>query len=99
MASRQMCLLLFWMNLLFHIGACHAADRENSTTADRIPREVTVPPANLNVPPFYQKYISANGYPIVASAKVNDYALREAAYLVDLMLEHRPDVRAATEMK
>jgi hypothetical protein len=44
---------------------------------------------------FYTKSISANGYPIVASANVNDYALREAAYLINLMLANRPDVREA----
>jgi hypothetical protein len=36
-----------------------------------------------------------DGYPIVASAAVNDFALREAAYLVDLLLKERPDVRRA----
>jgi len=53
------------------------------------------PPAELKLPPFYRKHVSASGYPIVSSAKVNDYALKEAAYLVDLMLARRPDVRRA----
>lgn len=57
--------------------------------------EVTVPPAELKLAPFYAKYVSASGYPIVASAQVNDYALREAAWLVDQMLAERPDVREA----
>jgi len=56
---------------------------------------VTAPPPELSIPPFYSKYISANGYPIVASGNVNDYALREAAYLVNVMLAERPDVRDA----
>jgi hypothetical protein len=47
------------------------------------------------VPAFYSQSESANGYPIVASSKVNRYALKEAAYLVDLMLARRPDVRQA----
>lgn len=54
---------------------------------------VGVPPAELKLPPFYRKHVSAGGYPIVSSEKVNDYALKEAAYLVDLMLARRPDVR------
>ena len=53
------------------------------------------PPASLKLPVFFQKYISADGYPIVSSDKVNDYALREAAYLVNMMLAKRPDVRDA----
>src|SRR6185295_12999821 len=53
------------------------------------------PPPDLKAPAFYTKYFDADGYPIVASANVNDFALREAAYLVNLMLARRPDVRAA----
>ena len=44
---------------------------------------------------FYKKFISASGYPIVSSGKVNDYALKEAAYLADMMMEKRPDIRRA----
>ena len=57
--------------------------------------EITAPPAELKAPAFYKKHISASGYPILASDKVSDYALKEAAYLVDLMLAKRPDVRTA----
>jgi hypothetical protein len=57
--------------------------------------EVSAPPPELKVPSFYKKYVSAEGYPIVSSEKVNDYALKEAAYIVNLMLVKRPDVRAA----
>lgn len=53
------------------------------------------PPASLKLSPFYKKYISAKGYPIVSSEKVSDYALKEAAYLVNMMLAERPDVRQA----
>lgn len=53
------------------------------------------PPDKDGVPAFYTQRISANGFPIVASDKVNPYALNEAAYLVDLMLARRPDVREA----
>src|SRR5690349_9306387 len=57
--------------------------------------EITAPPPELKAPEFYKKYISADGYPIVASDKVNDYALREAAFLINKMLANRPDVRKA----
>ncbi len=56
---------------------------------------VSAPPAEMKLDPFYQKYTSASGYPIVSSANVNDYALKEAAYLVDMLLAKRPDVREA----
>jgi aminopeptidase N len=56
---------------------------------------VTSPPAALALDGFYTKYVSAHGLPIVGSAKVSDHALREAAYLVDHMLAHRPEIREA----
>jgi hypothetical protein len=56
---------------------------------------VTAPPPALQAPPFYRKYLAATGFPILASARVSDYALREAAYLVDMLLARRPDVRQA----
>lgn len=56
---------------------------------------VTAPPAGLKLDPFYTKYVSASGYPIVGSKNVNDYALKEAAWLVDMMLAKRPDIREA----
>lgn len=57
--------------------------------------DVTDPPATLKLDPVYTKYVSAQGYPIIASARVDDFALKEAAYLVDMLLAKRPDVRAA----
>ena len=45
--------------------------------------------------PFYSKHAGAGGLPVVSSEKVADHALLEAAYLVDRLLEHRPDVRRA----
>ncbi len=53
------------------------------------------PTAKDGVPAFYSQVVYAQGYPICASAKVSPYALKEAAYLVDIMLAKRPDVREA----
>lgn len=53
------------------------------------------PSAKDGVPAFYTQRVSANGFLIVASAKVSPFALKEAVYLADLMLAERPDVREA----
>jgi hypothetical protein len=53
------------------------------------------PPDPDGIPAFYTQRVKAGGFPIVASAKVDPYALKEAAYLADLMLAKRPDVREA----
>ena len=55
--------------------------------------KVTPPPAYLKLDSFYTKHVSASGYPVVGSKQVNDYALKEAAYLIDVMLDHHPEVR------
>ena len=53
------------------------------------------PAAKDGVPACYTQRTSAGSFPIVATAKVNPYALREVAHLLGLMLAHRPDVRQA----
>jgi len=65
---------------------------DTSITSDY---HVNAPPESMQLDPFYKKYVNASGYPIVSSGRVNDYALKEAAYLVDLMLAERPDIRKA----
>ena len=48
---------------------------------------------------FYQQWIDVAGFPVVASEKVNSYALKEAAWLVWQMIGHRPDVLQALVQK
>lgn len=72
-----------------------ASDEKSDSRTDGLRSAIGIPPAELELDPFYRKYISADGYPIVASEKVSDFALKEAAYLVKLMLANRPDVRKA----
>ena len=75
------------------VGGTHALN------AGQLPLKVTGVPVELrerlNLDPFYKKYIDANGYPIVSSDAVPDYALLEAAYIVNMMLAKRGDVKKA----
>lgn len=64
-------------------------------SADEKHPVVSSPPPALEISDYYSKFVSASGYPIVASKSVDDRALLEAAYLIDLMLAKRPDVREA----
>jgi len=66
-----------------------AADASSEVAA----LQVTAPPAALDLLAFYKKHVSANGFPILGSEEVSDYALKEAAYLVNMMLAKRPDLR------
>lgn len=68
---------------------CPAKSGPASTTAHR----VTAPPESLKVDPFYKKYLSCGGLPIISSENVPDEALLKANELINKMLAGRPDVR------
>ena len=53
------------------------------------------PAGKDGIPAFYTQIERLRGFPIVASAKVNPYALKEAAFIGDLMLAKRPEVLEA----
>ncbi len=65
-------------------------DKQETTIASEVPVQAY---RFGGVPAFYTQIAHAQGFPIVASAKVNPYALKEAVYIVDKMLAKRPDVR------
>ena len=78
------------------IGHRFAVVGRDDKTESIITSEVPVQAFRVGgVPSFYTQHADAHGFPIVASANVNPYALKEAAYLIDLMLAKRPDVRDA----
>ena len=64
----------------------------DSRTVGPVPDDIR---KKLDLSPFYVKHVSAGGLPVLSSARVSDFALLEAAYLLDRMFEHRPDVRQA----
>jgi len=56
--------------------------------------------AYFKLDPFYKQWINVDGLPVVGSARVNPYALKEAAWVFKKMTAHRPDVlRAVVENK
>ena len=42
--------------------------------------------------PFFQQWVDVEGFPVLASEKVNPYALKEAAWLIWRMIGHRPEI-------
>jgi hypothetical protein len=71
----------------------------SAARADDALRVVSPPPPGevdrLKLSPWYAKYVSADGFPVVGSEKVTDHAMLEAAWLIRHMLAHRPDCREA----
>ncbi len=69
--------------------------KANSANGDNIPEPVPPPDvvrAFFDLDPFYQQWINVEGFPVVASANVNPYALKEAAWLIIKMIGHRSDL-------
>ena len=46
----------------------------------------------FDLTPFYQQWINVEGFPVLASAKVSPYAVKEAAWLIWQIIGHRPDL-------
>lgn len=53
----------------------------------------TYVPKELNISPFYKKYMDAEGIPVVSSDKVCDEALAKASVVIGQMLSKREDIR------
>ena len=71
-----------------------AATAQSVNISEPIP-----PPAavreTFNLDPFYEQWIDVDGLPVVASAKVSPYAVKEAAWLIRQMVGHRQDILQA----
>ena len=54
---------------------------------------ITAPPAELELDPFYKKYLDCDGISVISSKRVDDRAFYRLEKLLDKMLENRPDLR------
>ncbi|MES2106341.1 MAG: hypothetical protein V4634_20135 [Pseudomonadota bacterium] len=70
------------------IAAAYAALASAQTVSAPPPQLVS----RLQLSPVYVKYTDVDSLPVIASAKVSDYAVAEAAYLILKMVGHRPDI-------
>jgi alpha-glucosidase len=81
--------------VLLCVALCYRvvwADAPDESKVTEVPKELR---ESLKLDPFYEKYASAKGIPVLASAKVSDQALLEAVYLINQMLADRDDIRQA----
>ena len=86
--------LRFTFFLLMYLTLPLTATAQVVDITDPIP-----PPRNVrayfNLDPYYEQWIDVKGFPVLASAKVNPYAVKEAAWLIEKMIGHRPDILQA----
>ena len=61
--------------------------------------EPTPPPAAVRdffeLDPYYQQWINVRGFPVLASAEVRPYTVKEVAWTIGQMVGHRPDILRA----
>ena len=62
-------------------------------TPSAVPGSLFPPPDSLGLDPFYEKYLDADGLPVVSSSKVPDEALIRARNIIDEVLAQRQDLR------
>ena len=66
---------------------------DNPFDITNIPEPVPPPAAVrdfFDLEPFYQQWINVDGFPILASAKVSPYAVKEVAWLIHQITRHSP---------
>ncbi len=71
-----------------------AATAQSVNIPEPVPPPATVR-KTFNLDPFYEQWVDVEGLPIVASSKVDPYAVKEAAWLIRQMIGHRQDVLQA----
>ena len=79
--------------LFFSIQLTATAQNINNTPEPMPPPDAVRETFNLD--PFYEQWIDVEGLPVVASDKVDPYAVKEAAWLIRQMIGHRQDILQA----
>lgn len=63
-----------------------------SQTVTKVPDKIR---EQFKLDEFYQKHLDVGGLPVVGSSKVSDAAIMEAAWIVNKLVGHRPDILKA----
>ena len=90
----MLCLTVIFTVYILFFSIQLTATAQSVNIAEPIPPPATVR-ETFNLDPFYEQWIDVEGLPVVASSKVNPYAVKEAAWLIRQMIGHRQDVLQA----
>lgn len=82
------------LGLVIFIGCVERNPKDESDNKldllSNVDWEITQPPENLELDPFYKKYVYVNGIHIISSWRVPDSAIRQACNIVMYMTEALP---------
>ncbi len=96
--TKIICLIFCLTAFLTGCSISHYVQHTEKAQDINIPEPVPPPTTvreTYNLDPFYQQWIDVGGLPVIASEKVNPYAVKEAAWLIRQMLQHRQDILQA----
>ena len=80
--------ILYVTGFVFFISV-HSLTGKNSFEVTEIPQEVR---NRLKLDEFHQKHIDLHGFSVIGSAKVSNFALKEAAFLIKKIVGKRHDL-------
>ncbi len=86
--------VIFMVCVLFSSIQLTVVAQRINNISEPVPPPTTVR-ETFKLDPFYVQWLDVEGLPIVASAKVNPYALKEAVWLIQQMVGHRQDILQA----
>ena len=91
---------MFYLTVIFIICVLFSSIQMTvvAQRINKIPKPVPPPTTvreTFKLDPFYVQWLDVEGLPVVASAKVSPYALKEAAWLIQQMVGHRQDILQA----
>lgn len=83
---------LFFILLMFSCkpGLKKEITENNNTIYSTLTWDVTKPPENLGLDPFYKKYVNVNGIHIISSRRVPDSAITQACNIIMYMTDALP---------
>ena len=101
MKKRQLWIVTFLLTSFLFLPIGIASDvpfADVPFDVNNIPEPVPPPPAVVDffqLDPYYQQWINVRGFPVLASAEVRPYTVKEAAWTIEQMIGHRPDILKA----
>jgi hypothetical protein len=81
-------IIFYVIGLVLFFGIHHLSG-QNSFKVTTIPKEVR---NRLDLDEFYKKHLKLEGFSIIGSAKVSDFALKEAAFLIRKIVGNRNEL-------
>ena len=96
----QYLILMFLVALL--IAGCGGGGGGSEVSENVTENKFSIPDTvreEFELDAYYQQWVNAGGIPVVSRENVNPYALEEAAYLIQQVIGHQPDVLQAMAEK